>query len=359
MLQGFSFFGPWIVFPYALAAIMPTWRWLLGCALLIGGGLGYFWTEYWIDTQRPDYHEGAGGALGVALFGVATMSFACGVAVRAVSLFVWARGHRNAAVWVALFGVAVPFVVVAAPGALQAWQRRAPPKACTERGLPIEIAGNRFNIPVAPMFTIYSGQSGARDSYYLFSAPHVRDLCAQTGNGTERVHATHLQIRLDYILQWKSEVCGVSPRSSRREFVPHDPPPWAVELCAAVAPNTVLTMDPTDFPLNADVFALSEVKLGNFLGSASTYEDSLKHPARGGDSTYTSTDSKTPDSNPLTFACRVQSDGSRFCATSYPWLNGVHLHYTFRTRDEQYAEKGRRIDEALRTFLGQFQAVAP
>jgi hypothetical protein len=40
-------------------------------------------------------------------------------------------------------------------------------------------------------------------------------------------------------------------------------------------------------------------------------------------------------------------------------MNGVHLHYAFRTRDEQYAEKGQRMDETLRAFLTQFQAAAP
>src|SRR4051812_24035684 len=104
MLQGLIFIAPWVIFPYALAAVMPNWRWLLVCALIVGGVFSYLWIDYWLATQRPGYSEGM-GALGIAVFAAATMGFACGVCVRAVSLFVWASGRRAGAVWIAMFGV--------------------------------------------------------------------------------------------------------------------------------------------------------------------------------------------------------------------------------------------------------------
>jgi hypothetical protein len=357
MFQGFGLLLPWIVLPYVLAAIMPTWRWLLGCALLIGGGCGYLWIEHILATHRPGYHEGAGDVLGLALFFVATTSFACGVGVRAVSLFVWWRGRRKRAFWVCVFGIAVPFAVMAAPEALRAWQQRPAPARCTERGIPIEIGQQRLNIPVAPLFSVHRGASVVRDSYYMFSPAHVRDLCARTEDGARRVHATNLAIRFDPIWQWKSNVCGQPSPSAPVGFSPHDPLPWAAKVCAAIAPAAVLHMDPTDFPLSAFVYSLPEVKLGEFMGSStgSTYRDSQDPPRVGRDDTYTITDIVTAGGDPLTFACRLQSDGTHWCTTSYPWSNGTHLHYAFRTR-EDIAAKGKRVDETTRAFLSQFQA---
>ena len=37
-------------------------------------------------------------------------------------------------------------------------------------------------------------------------------------------------------------------------------------------------MSDTDFPINAHVYAIDEVRLGEFGGSASTYDDSLAAP---------------------------------------------------------------------------------
>jgi hypothetical protein len=287
---------------------------------------------------------------------VATLSFACGVAVRAVSLFVWSRGHPKAAFWFCVFGIAVPFAVMAAPEAWRAWQQRPAPARCTERGIPIEIGHQRLDIPVAALFSVHRGPSVVRDSYYMSSPAHVRDLCAQTDDGTSRVHATNLAIRFDPIWQWKPNVCGQPLPSAPAGFSPHDPLPWAAKVCAAIAPAAVLQMDPTDFPLSAFVYSLSEVKLGEFLGSASTYEDSLKPTVRGRDDTYTITNVATPGGDPLTFACRRQSDGTRWCTSSHPWSNSAHLHYAFRTRDQDIAAKGTRMDETLRAFLGQLQA---
>ena len=103
-------------------------------------------------------------------------------------------------------------------------------------------------------------------------------------------------------------------------------------------------------------YSLSEVKLGEYSGSDSTYQDSLKPSGAGRAETYVTAEPKTPDGNLLTFACRLQSGGTQWCTTSYPWVNGTHLHYAFRTSDPDIATKGQRIDETLRGFLGQFQA---
>ena len=67
-LQGLWLLAPWLIFPYAIAVIMPSWRWLLGCALLIGGLIAYVWIEHWLAMQRPGYNDGPGGASALPFF---------------------------------------------------------------------------------------------------------------------------------------------------------------------------------------------------------------------------------------------------------------------------------------------------
>jgi hypothetical protein len=61
--------------------------------------------------------------------------------------------------------------------------------------------------------------------------------------------------------------------------------------------------------------------------------------------------SRTPDGNPLTFACREGSDHKHWCETSYPRRGGIQLAYQFRTDEANIGEKGERVDAALQGFL--------
>jgi hypothetical protein len=343
MLQAFGFFLPWIVVPYVIAVIMPSWRWLLGCALLIGGLIAYVWIDNSLAMQRPDYNEGPGGALGIAMFAALTIGFANGVAVRAVSLIASAYGRPNAAVAICMLGVAVPFLLLTVPTAWDAWQKRPAPAACTAAGFRIEIGGTPLDVPAARLFTIYRGPSSRADAYYLESVRSLRDLCGQTGNGARRVPATSLGIRFEYMHGGPESICKPSI------------PAWASTLCAAASPIGQGRIDQTDFPITAYIFSPTEVKRGEFLGSVSSYRDSLAAPRPGENKTFVTAQTRTPDGNPLTFACHAQSDGSNWCTASYLWVNGTHLHYEFRSPPESIAERGTRMDATLRDFLAQFR----
>ena len=96
--------------PYALAVVMPTWRWLLGCAIVIGGPLTAIWLQHWIVSQRPGYDEGVGGAIGVAIFFGITLGVASGVLVRAATLGLSARGWSGA--WASALNVAGLFLAI-------------------------------------------------------------------------------------------------------------------------------------------------------------------------------------------------------------------------------------------------------
>jgi hypothetical protein len=346
MLQAFGFFLPWIVFPYILAVIMPSWRWLLGCTLLIGGLIAYVWIDNTLAMQRPGYKGGPGDALGIVMFGAVTAGFASGVLVRAVSLVASASGRPKTAFGICVLGIAVPFLLLAAPTAWDAWQKRPAPATCIAAGFRIEIGGTPLDVPVARLFTIYRGPSSRADAYYLENVRSLRDLCGQTDNGARRVSATNFGIRFER-LNW-----GPGPENICKPPIPA----WAGALCAAAPPVGKGRIDQTDFPINAYVFSPDEVKLGEFLGSVSSYRDSLAAPRPGENKTFVTAEARTPDGNPLTFACRPQSDGSSWCTASYLWVKGAHLHYVFRSPPESIAERGTRVDAALRDFLAQLRA---
>ena len=132
-------------------------------------------------------------------------------------------------------------------------------------------------------------------------------------------------------------------------------PVWASKLCAAAEPIGRGRIDQTDFPITAYVFAPDEVTLGEFGGSVSTYRDSLTAARSSRSEAFVTADARTPDGNPLTFACRAQSDGSHWCSAAYRWVNGAHLHYAFRSPPASIAERGQQVDATLRDFLAQLQ----
>jgi hypothetical protein len=339
MLQGLLSLSPLLILPYVFTVMMPSWRWLLGCTLLIGGFFAYMWIDHSLAMQRPGYKEGPGGALGIAIFAALTCGFVSGVAVRAVSLVAAAYGRPRAAFNICLFGIAVPFLVPLVPAAWDAWQKRPAPEACVSAGFQIEIGGTRLSVPVARLFTIYRGSSSGADAYYLENVKSVRDLCARAANGATRITATNLAIRFDR-MQWGQEsVCKPSI------------PPWLGTLCAAASPIGRGGIDQTDFPITAYVFSPNEVKLGEFLGSISSYGDSLAGPRPGRNETFVTTEARTSDGNPLTFVCHPQSDGTHWCSASYLWMNGAYLHYVFRSPPDRIAERGKSVDATLRDFL--------
>jgi hypothetical protein len=101
--------------PYALPAMMPTWRWWLGATLAGGGFLSALWIEDSIARSRPDVSGGPGDVLGALMGLVITISFIAGVVVRAFTLAMSARGIRAGhciVVTVAGFGIMVAILVL-------------------------------------------------------------------------------------------------------------------------------------------------------------------------------------------------------------------------------------------------------
>ena len=116
-----------VLLPYALAVFMPSWRWLLGCAVLVGGPLTSLWIQHWIAASTPGYKEGPGGAIGIGIVLTVTSGFAIGVVVRAITLALEAAGlARKHAFTINAAAFAVVVVAPAVPIALQNWRLRPP-----------------------------------------------------------------------------------------------------------------------------------------------------------------------------------------------------------------------------------------
>lgn len=91
--------------PYGVPAMMPTWRWLLGATLAGGGLLSGFWI---LDSGLAD-------VLGVLVGVIVTISFITGVAVRAPTLAMAARGigpRYSIVVTTAGFGIMVAILTL-------------------------------------------------------------------------------------------------------------------------------------------------------------------------------------------------------------------------------------------------------
>ena len=110
------FFGTCLV-SYTVAVVMPTWRWLLGTALVVGLLLSADSTRHWIIASFPD--SGPGGGIAAVLLFVATTSFAVGGIVRGLSLLLGSWGLLTGA-------VITPAIIIVAPDALTSinpWSR--------------------------------------------------------------------------------------------------------------------------------------------------------------------------------------------------------------------------------------------
>ena len=106
----------WGVIPYTLAVLTPSWRWLLGCVLFVGGVLSATWMPQWSAASVARHTESLDAALSAAL-GLAVMigittGFAVGALVRSTTLLLERAGLPSRQIRnVHLFGVClVPFV---------------------------------------------------------------------------------------------------------------------------------------------------------------------------------------------------------------------------------------------------------
>jgi hypothetical protein len=63
---GTIFLGAYLA-SYAVAVVMPTWRWLLALTIVAGVMTYAGWLRDWIALLLPNANEGPGGGLGSAL----------------------------------------------------------------------------------------------------------------------------------------------------------------------------------------------------------------------------------------------------------------------------------------------------
>ena len=102
--------------PFALPAIMPTWRWWLGITLAGTGLLSALWIQDSILRSGPDFRAEPGDAFGVLMGVVITISFVAGVAVRAMTLMMSTKSIRlRYSIAASIAGFAVKVAVLVLP----------------------------------------------------------------------------------------------------------------------------------------------------------------------------------------------------------------------------------------------------
>jgi hypothetical protein len=102
---------------YAVAVVMPTWRWLLVLTLVVAVVSYTGWLRHWIALLLPNANEGPGDGLGSALALGMIVTFATGVAIRGLTILLGLRGlRRGYVVVICVAGVALaPAIFVYAP----------------------------------------------------------------------------------------------------------------------------------------------------------------------------------------------------------------------------------------------------
>jgi len=331
----------WVLVPYAIATLTPTWRWLLGITLVIGGLLCAGWIQHWVVSTAPDYQENLGGAIGIALFAIITLGFFTGVGIRALTLMLASRGLPPHYVFmICVAGVAIVPAVVVAPGAWQAWKTRAPSEACLNAKFDIRVADARLTVPNLPSLIVYLGRTSSRDAYFFHDKPSLRDFCALSEDGRLGIKATNIWVKFEQHTDSKPRVC-TDPVAD-----------WAKTFCQVGSLKWSREVD-MDFPLDIHVFAPDE----GIGGSRSTYLDSLRAELQSPEVLFIKADTRTPDRQPLIFECRA-SGSAYWCRTGYPWVDGATLNYTFRSPRSDIAARGSRIDVEVRRFLSGFR-IAP
>lgn len=91
---GTIFLGAYLV-SYAVAVVMPTWRWLLALTMVAGAMTYAGWLRDWIGLLLPNANEGPGGLLGSALAHGMIVAFSSGVAVRGLTILLGLCGLRR------------------------------------------------------------------------------------------------------------------------------------------------------------------------------------------------------------------------------------------------------------------------
>ena len=60
---------------FCMPLFIPTWKWYWISSAFIGIPLLILWVQYFYDVSQPNFKSGPGGGLGLAIFGIPTVSF--------------------------------------------------------------------------------------------------------------------------------------------------------------------------------------------------------------------------------------------------------------------------------------------
>jgi hypothetical protein len=343
-----AYFCVVLAVPYAIPVATPSWRWLLTCSVLVGGLLAYGWSLQIAAWQHPDFREER-LPLGHALLDMLTISFAAGVAIRGLSLALArsaARPRWATRATISLLGFAVLFAALALPVASDFWRHRPVSEACHRAAFDVELAGEHFKIPAAPLFDVSLGGGPDQGAYDLGIVASLREICALTDTGRRQHHATVISMKFQQMWLFGSSSCGPNPAA------------WQSLFCSAVRAEGGRGIDDSDFPVSARVFSLPETDLGASDVSASGLNESRSgEKPRQADLVVRST-ILTPDGKSLTFACSGLGHGNYSCVATYLWRQRAYLSYVFRSDYASIEERGRRVDATTREFVGRLQAGA-
>jgi hypothetical protein len=117
-----SFCLTFSLIPYLLPLPMPTWRWLAGTTIAVGGLLSALLIQDWIARSDPGYRGGPGDVFGILIACLITAGFASGAGTRAVTLFLQSRGVRTVyCVAVSIAGLPITIAVIVLLGARRVW----------------------------------------------------------------------------------------------------------------------------------------------------------------------------------------------------------------------------------------------
>jgi hypothetical protein len=117
-----SFCLTFSLLPYLLPLPMPTWRWLTGTTVVVGGLLSALWVQDWTTRSGGYHHAGPADAFGVLIAYLITAGFVSGVATRAITLFLQARGVRVFySVAVSIAGLPITIAAIVLLGGRHVW----------------------------------------------------------------------------------------------------------------------------------------------------------------------------------------------------------------------------------------------
>lgn len=332
MLLYYLVIGPVVLLVYASAAVLPSWRWMMG-SVALGGTLLFL--GIWLLPEKPvtSLPEGEGRAY-AAIMGVGfVIVYFSALAAKLITLFFEWRRIPSLILHAVLFAL-----LLSAPDLQHriSWAYKTWPAsdACRSAIFEVDVAGLGFAIAPSPLFAIHAGNATKHEVFSLVEPIWQRKFCATYDNGRKKIDAISLSVQ--YLsFPGPKEFCS-------------KPPDWARLVCTGTwFPPRPWNRNGTngDFPLNAQIFSASGTAVA---GPLSTAIDA-SGPLPGAQSISIRSHNTTSDGNPLTFACSISMGEKNVaqCRVAYPWREGAYIGYTFFAPSERIEEFGLRYDAAV------------